>query len=163
MENSISSNATLHSYEEMLKCAFESMHSANIGSTASKKLSLPAIGLTKKAKKTIFTNFVEICRILKRDVEHVKQYICTEQNAEASIDGNGGLVISGRLQSTTIEKLINQYVNQFVKCPVCGSTNTELEKRNRLLFILCKQCTAQRSINQIRAGYKFNTKKRSKR
>ncbi|OHT09079.1 Domain found in IF2B/IF5 family protein [Tritrichomonas foetus] len=157
-------DVNIYKYDEMLSRGFRLMHNQNVEITSSsRRIALPAISITRKAKKTIFNNFTSVCQIMKRDPEHVKQYICTEQNTDASIDGSGGLVITGRLQQTTIEKYITQYVHFYVKCPVCGSMDTKLEKNNRLLFIVCNQCTAQRSVQQIRGGFKANTTKRSKR
>jgi translation initiation factor 2 subunit 2 len=93
----------------------------------------------------------------------LKQYICTEQNTDSSIDSQGALIISGRLQGSQIERLIQSYVKQFVVCPVCGSADTKLEKVNRIQFIVCNQCTAQRAVKQIKGGFVANTTKRSKR
>ncbi|KAH0794597.1 eukaryotic translation initiation factor 2 subunit beta-like [Histomonas meleagridis] len=159
--NSSSSKVNLYPYSEMIERAFNLMHSKNVeSSSTSRSIRLPAIQIEKKAKKTIFLNFTTICKSIKRDPEHVKHYICTEQNTDASIDGKGGLIITGRLQMNAIEKYILQYVHQYVKCPVCGSADTKLEKNNRLLFIKCNQCTAQRSVQQIKAGYKASITKR---
>lgn len=153
----------LASYSEMLNRAFNLMHHQHPDNERISKIALPSLSITRKAKKTIFTNFVPVCEIMKRDVEHVKQYICTEMNTDASVDGNGGLIISGRLQQTQIEKLILQYVRTYVQCPVCGSMDTKLEKTNRILFIICNQCTASRSVQQIRGGFVANTTKRRNR
>ena len=160
----LSNDVNLYSYEEMLNNGFHQMQNQNVdASPNSRRIELPSISINRKAKKTIFSNFTDVCNKLKRDVEHVKQYICAEQNTDASIDGAGGLVINGRLQQNTIEKLITKYVHVYVKCPVCGSMDTKLEKNNRLLFIVCNQCTAQRSVSQIKAGVRMNMTKRSKR
>ena len=157
-------NVNLYKYDEMLSRLFKLNEKQSIDAASdSRRIALPTIVITRKAKKTIFNNFTQICQIMKREQDHIKQYICTEQNTDASIDGSGGLVITGRLQQNQIEKYIGQYVRTYVKCPVCGSMDTKLEKNNRLLFIVCNQCTAQRSVQQIKQGYKANTTKRSKR
>lgn len=158
------SNSNLYPYEEMLASCFVQMHKQNVeASSTSRRIALPAINIQRKAKKTIISNFRAICEIMKRDLEHVKQYICTEQSTDASIDGAGGLVITGRLSQSQIEKLIIQYVNIYVKCPVCGSTDTKLEKKDRILFIICNQCTARRSVQQIKTGFRADTSKRRTR
>lgn len=152
---------SLYPYEEMLTRSFESLQ--NQSETGSRRIALPAIVTTKKAKKTILNNFCVLCEAMKRTPEHIKQYICTEQNTEASIDGSGGLVIGGRLNPGTLERYIQAYVRTYVKCPVCGSMDTKLEKKDRLLFIVCNQCTAKNSVQQIKGGFKANTTKRKNR
>lgn len=148
------STANLYPYSEMIQRAFDLMQKNNVESNASsRRIKIPQIKIERKGKKTIFSNFLTVCKSMKRDPEHVKQYICTEQNTDASIDGSGALLITGRLQPNVIEMYILQYVHTYVKCPVCGSGETKLEKNNRLLFIKCNQCTAQRTVQQIKAGF----------
>lgn len=154
----------IYSFDEMLSRAFNLMHSQNPDAGGhSRRIALPQFKISKKSKKTIFENFTKVCEIMKRDPEHVKQYICAEQNTDASIDGNGGLVITGRFQPQQLEKFIAQYILTYVKCPVCCSTDTRLDKQNRLLFIKCNQCTAQRSVQQIKTGFHATTKASRKR
>jgi len=169
MEESINATATdevarLPTYQEMLQRAFNLINNKNPDSDErSRRIHLPPLEITRKAKKTMFGNFKSVCECLNRTQEHVKQYICTEQNTESSIDGNGALVITGRLQQTQLERLVFQYVKTYVQCPVCLSVDTKLDRSNRLLFIVCNQCTAQRSVQQIKGGFRANTTKRSTR
>lgn len=157
------SAVNLYPYSEMIQRAFNCMQMNNPDSNAnSRRIKIPQIKIERKGKKTIFSNFVTVCQSMKRDPEHVKQYICTEQNTDASIDGTGALLITGRLQPNVIEMYILQYVHTYVKCPVCGSGETKLEKNNRLLFIKCNQCTAQRTVQQIKGGFYKAALKRSK-
>ena len=95
--------------------------------------------------------------------DFIDNFVCSATVADASIDGTGGLVISGRLTQGVLERYILQYVQMYVKCPVCGAMDTNLEKKDRLLFIVCNSCTAKNSVQQIKAGYKANTTKRAKR
>ena len=156
-----SGGTILASYQDMLQRCFNLMHSQNPDSDSrSKRIALPALTITRKAKKTIFSGFTNICKIMNRDTEHVKQYINTEQNTNSSIDGEGNLIISGRLQQHQIEKLITNYIKQYVMCPVCGSMDTKLEKFNRIQFIVCNQCTAQRAVEQIKGGFVAQIKKK---
>ena len=154
----------LPNYNELLERAFTLMHTKNPDNDVrSKQISLPQLVVERKAKKTLFLNYKTICEHMNRSPEHLKQYICTEQNTESSIDASGALIISGRLQQAQLEKLVLHYVRNYVQCSVCGSTDTKLDKQNRLLFIVCNQCTAQRSVQQIKAGFVANTSKRRTR
>lgn len=154
----------LSTYPELLSRAFNLMQNKNPDVDARQtNIKLPSPNVTRKGKKTHVANFTTICDALKRSTEHLKQYINTEMNTDSSIDGTGCLIISGRLQSNQIEKLIFNYIITYVQCPVCKCMDTYLEKGNRLQYIKCNRCTAQRTVQQIKAGFVANTKKHSQR
>lgn len=166
--------AIKHPFSEMLACAFKQINKVNSeGAGASRTVTLPMLNVERKSKKTIIQNFSHICQLLKRSPEQVKQFICTEQNAVATIAGaaqggdrliqDGALLISGRLTENQLQSLIASYICTYVKCPVCGSMDTRLEKNNRILFIICSQCMAQRSVQQVKSGFKANTSRKKHR
>jgi translation initiation factor 2 subunit 2 len=156
------SESALYSYPEMLHSL---LHQGRDGSDprSSRALAVPPPQINRRGKKTMLSNFRIICEHLKRSPEHVKQYICAEQSMEASIDGEGALVLTGRVTTSVVESLIRAYVGMYVKCAVCGSKDTQLDKNNRLLFVKCNSCTASRSVQQITQGFKANTTKRKTR
>ena len=47
-------------------------------------------------KKTLWTNFNEICQMMNRNPDHVMQFMMAELGAEGSIDGLQRLVIKGK-------------------------------------------------------------------
>jgi translation initiation factor 2 subunit 2 len=47
-------------------------------------------------KKTLWVNFQEICNTMKRNPEHLFQFMMAELGTEGSIDGNKRLVIRGK-------------------------------------------------------------------
>jgi translation initiation factor 2 subunit 2 len=47
-------------------------------------------------KKTLWVNFQEICKMMRRSAEHVFQFMMAELGTEGSIDGNQRLVIRGK-------------------------------------------------------------------
>lgn len=58
-------------------------------------------GLTRRrvtvgTKKTLWVNFQEICKMMRRSSEHVYQFMMAELGTEGSIDGNQRLVIRGK-------------------------------------------------------------------
>lgn len=52
----------------------------------------PTVG----TKKTLWVNFQEICNTMKRNPEHLFQFMMAELGTEGSIDGNKRLVIRGK-------------------------------------------------------------------
>jgi translation initiation factor 2 subunit 2 len=47
-------------------------------------------------KKTLWVNFQEICTMMRRNADHVFQFMMAELGTEGSIDGNKRLVIRGK-------------------------------------------------------------------
>jgi len=115
------------------------------------------------SKKTIFINFVETCRKINRDKEHLFSYITGELGTTASIQHGGGLVLKGKFMPKGIEIVLRNYIREYVLCNTCKSAKTELHRDtfSKLFFIYCFRCFASRSVNNISKGY-FARLKRKK-
>lgn len=111
-------------------------------------------------KKTLWVNFTEICRMMRRAPEHVFQYMLAELGTEGSIDAQQRLVIKGKFIPKYIEQLLRKYVIEYVTCNMCRSFNTTLTKDSvsRLHFVHCQDCGSSRSVAPIKAGYHAQTK-----
>ncbi|MES1923556.1 translation initiation factor eIF-2 beta subunit [Bonamia ostreae] len=82
-------------------------------------------------------------------------FFATEMGTHTSIDKKGRMIIKGRLQPHNIERPLNSYINQYVKCHMCRKYTTHFKKdpNTRLLFLECDLCGSSRSVNQIRSLY----------
>jgi len=111
-------------------------------------------------KKTLWTNFQEICKMMHRNPEHVFQFMMAELGTEGSIDGNLRLVIRGKFVPKYIESLLRKYILEYVSCQMCRSFNTELSRDSvsRLYFVKCGDCGSSKSVAPIRAGYHAQTR-----
>jgi translation initiation factor 2 subunit 2 len=111
-------------------------------------------------KKTLWVNFNEICKMMRRSSEHVFQYMLAELGTEGSIDGQQRLVIKGKFIPKYIEQLLRKYIIEYVTCQMCRSFNTNLTKDSvsRLHFVHCQDCGSSRSVTQIKAGFHAQTK-----
>ena len=65
-------------------------------------------------KKTIFANMAEICKRMKRQDEHVMQFLFAELGTTGSVDGSRRLVIRGRFQQKQIENVLRRYIGKFL-------------------------------------------------
>ena len=153
------SGASIYPYSVMCNAAYAVLSDGAVGKA---KLQFPPFKIEKKAKKTIFHNFEVICGIMHRSPDQVMQFICAEQNTTANPGGNGSLIINARLNPSQIETLIFQYAKTYVQCPVCHAVDTVLEKKDRLLYIVCKNCTVRRTVQQVRQGFVASLQKRKK-
>lgn len=114
-------------------------------------------------KKTIFANISDICKRMKRNDEHVIQFLFAELGTSGSVDGSKRLVIKGRFQQKQIENVLRRYIMEYVTCKTCRSPDTELSKgENRLYFVTCNSCGSRRSVQAIKSGFTAQVGKRKR-
>eukprot|EP00249_Psilotum_nudum_P018174 c26675_g2_i2 orf=549-929(+) len=116
--------------------------------------------LREGTKKTVFVNFMDLCKIMHRQPEHVMNYLLAEMGTSGNLDGQQRLVVKGRFAPKNFEGILRRYVNEYVMCNGCKSPDTVLSKENRLFFLRCEQCGCSRSVAPIKAGFVARVEKR---
>ncbi len=129
------------SYDDLLK---RLKSSQNIMEPKAKvaRLELPKPDIFWVGNKTIFRNFMDFPRIIRRNPNHLLMFLAKELATAVSLDGDRAIFI-GRKEPQSFSVLINRYMKDFVDCPVCGSPDTRLEKVKRLQFLVCEACGAR--------------------
>jgi translation initiation factor 2 subunit 2 len=154
-----------YSYDELLSRAFSIMRAKNpsLATSGDKpRMHMKPPEVTRvSTKKSAFTNFLEIAKIMHRQPDHLLQFIMAELGTSGSVDGTNQLIIKGRYQQKQIEAVLRRYIKEYVKCEMCRGLSTILIKENRLSFVCCESCNARRSVSQIKAGFQAVTGKRS--
>lgn len=112
----------------------------------SDKLLLSRPEVTFANKRTFIKNFKDLSQRLNRKDLEIKAFFDAELNAPSSIDGNGMLVIQGRFRQNGIQKVLTNYIKQYLLCSECKSTDTEIIKENRITFMQCKKCRSKKAI-----------------
>ena len=122
-------------------------------------MKLPNIDIKQSAgKRSIWVNFEKMAIALGRPKEHLFNFIKDELRYEGTLGGKGELNFktNGIVTEKMAKNTITKYINDYIKCPVCKSYNTQLKKdqSTRLLQIYCEDCKGQRTIQPIktRAG-----------
>uniref|UniRef100_A0AC35FVY7 Translation initiation factor IF2/IF5 domain-containing protein n=1 Tax=Panagrolaimus sp. PS1159 TaxID=55785 RepID=A0AC35FVY7_9BILA len=113
------------------------------------------------ARRTAFTNYAEICKLLKRQPNHVLQFIIAELGTTGSIDGNQCLIVRGRFPQKYFENILRKYIKEYVTCHTCKSSDTDLIKDTRLYFLQCKTCGSRCSVTAIKTGFTAMVGKRA--
>lgn len=121
-----------YTYDELLDMVFDIMREKNPELSAGKKKTLlmkPPQVARAGSKKTAFTNFAEICKLLKRQPKHVLQFLLAELGTtlkkifflifkncffRGSIDGNQCLIVKGRFQQKHFENVLRKYISLFI-------------------------------------------------
>lgn len=153
-----------YTYEELLQRAFNLMREKNPDMVAGEKkrfVMKPPQVMKVGTKKSSFSNFSEICKMLHRQPKHVLAFLLAELGTSGSIDGNNQLIIKGRFQQKQIENVLRKYIKEYVTCHTCRSPETILQKDTRLYFLQCETCGSRCSVASIKSGFQAVTGKRA--
>tara|TARA_B100000315_G_scaffold85648_1_gene78516 strand:+ start:243 stop:665 length:423 start_codon:yes stop_codon:yes gene_type:complete len=132
------------SYDDLLKRLRTGLGTSDTKSSV-ERIELPSPQIYWQGRKTIFRNFSEYPRILRRDPDRILMYLAKELATAASLDGERAIFI-GRKDKQSFAVLLKRYMNDRVICPVCGRPDTHTKKVKRLLFLVCEACGARSSI-----------------
>src|SRR4026208_320088 len=111
----------------------------------SARLEIPEPQIIWVGQRTIFRNFMEFPKALRRDPEKLLLYLNKELASAGYITGER-VIFLGRKPISSFGGLIDRYVKDYVICPVCGSPDTRTEKIKKLGFMICEACGARSSI-----------------
>ncbi|KAH9608794.1 hypothetical protein KSS87_019687 [Heliosperma pusillum] len=150
-------------YEELLGRVFNILRENNpeLAGDRRRTVMRPPQVMREGTKKTVFANFTDLCKMMHRQPEHVMAFLLAELGTSGSLDGQQRLVIKGRFAPKNFEGILRRYVNEYVICNGCKSSDTILSKENRLLFLRCEQCGSGRSVAPIKTGFVARVGRRS--
>ncbi|MCO5564940.1 hypothetical protein L7F22_018610 [Adiantum nelumboides] len=149
-------------YEELLGRVFNILRESNpeLAGERRRTVMRPPQVLREGTKKTVFVNFMDLCKTMHRQPEHVMTYLLAELGTNGNLDGQQRLVVKGRFAPKYFEGILRRYVTEYVMCNGCKSPDTVLTKENRLFFLRCEQCGCSRSVAPIKAGFVARVGKR---
>ncbi|KAK9682721.1 hypothetical protein RND81_10G091900 [Saponaria officinalis] len=150
-------------YEELLGRVFNILRENNpeLAGDRRRTVMRPPQVMREGTKKTVFANFTDLCKMMHRQPDHVMAFLLAELGTSGSLDGQQRLVIKGRFAPKNFEGILRRYVNEYVICNGCKSSDTILSKENRLLFLRCEQCGSGRSVAPIKTGFVARVGRRS--
>ncbi|MGH9921584.1 MAG: translation initiation factor IF-2 [Nitrososphaerales archaeon] len=134
-------------YESLLKRLQSKTGNQTKKSTSRIELPNPDVIWVGK-NKTIFRNFGDFPKVMRRDPEKVLLYLAKEFGSAAYIAGEKGIFV-GKKEPTQFISLFERYMKDYVMCPVCNSPDTKIERVKRMGFLVCEACGAKSSIKGI--------------
>jgi len=137
------SQQTRSDYEKLLKRLQGQLK--NTSRKEASRLELPSPQIIWVGQRTIFRNFIEFPKSLRRDPEKLLLYLNKELASAGYIAGER-VIFLGRKEPSSFATLIDRYIKEYVICPVCGSPDTRTEKNKKLGFLLCEACGARSSV-----------------
>ncbi len=107
---------------------------------------IPEVDVMQEGKITVIRNFIDITEVLRRDGQHVLQFLLRELGAPGNIEGRR-VVIKAKVSPGMITDKIQTYTDTFVICSECGRPDTKMNKEGRTLVLECEACGAHRPVN----------------
>jgi len=128
------------SYDELLERGYSLLPKRRKRSQG-ERFVLPPLEVSKVGKKVYIHNFKEVADLLNRDPPVLLRFILREI-ALPGVYENGVAVIHGEVSPQTLNKLLERFFNEYVKCPVCNAPDTFLVKEKKFMYIKCMACGA---------------------
>ncbi len=99
-------------------------------------------------KSTLIKNFSAIAKALRRDPRHLYKFFVKELGTTGSIEGDM-LRLKGRFGPATINRKLEEYVKEYVLCPVCGKPDTHFIEMRGVRMLKCEACGAISPIREL--------------
>lgn len=148
-------------YDELLDRVFAILKAHNPELTGERRRTTlrPPQVAREGTKKTVFANFMDLCRAMNRNPEHVQAYLLAELGTSGSLDGQARLILKGRFLPKAFEGCLRRYMNEYVLCASCKSPDSLLDRdaATRIMFLRCQACGASRTVSAIKAGFQART------
>jgi translation initiation factor 2 subunit 2 len=110
------------------------------------RFKVPEPDIFLEGKITVIRNFSQIIDALRRDPDHLVQYLLRELGTPGQIEGQR-LVLKAKLTPAQVTDRIMNYTETFVLCSECGKPDTRINKEGRVLVLECEACGAHRPVN----------------
>ena len=135
----------LSNYEFMLNRLYNLLPAKH----SSRAYDIPSPELEYIGNHTIIKNFAQICERLRRDPKIAMRFFLKELGKPGGLNERGNLAIYSSIKAQTIKDLYNRFLETYVKCPTCGSYDTELHREGKVFYIRCLACGAISYVKPI--------------
>ncbi|ACS34527.1 MULTISPECIES: translation initiation factor IF-2 subunit beta [Thermococcus] len=142
----MSESIDFYDFERLLDKAYEELPE-NVKSHKS-RFEVPPAVVTIAGNRTIIENFVDIAEAMNRDPSHLLKFILREVATAGTLEGRR-VILQGRFTPYLIANKLKKYLKEYVICPVCGSPDTKIIKRDRFYFLKCEACGAETPIQHL--------------
>ena len=130
-------------YEKLLKRIKGKL--AKDSSVSTTRFELPIVDVMWEGQRTLFRNFADYPKIVRRDPLKLLQYLSKEFAVPAERIGDAAMFI-GKRDPDDFTRLLKIYVKDYIECPTCKSPDTRIEREKRISFLNCEACGAKSTI-----------------
>ncbi|MDK2384854.1 MAG: translation initiation factor IF-2 subunit beta [Candidatus Korarchaeota archaeon] len=111
------------------------------------RFEVPPVKTEHIGSRTLVRNFKEISDVLRREPRLLMRYLLKELAAAGSYDEDSGmLMINIKVSSSSLNRLIQLFVKQYVICPTCGRPDTRRERRGKAWILVSEACGAETPV-----------------
>lgn len=132
----------MESYQALLERAHAKLPPVRTGG---ERFQVPEPDVMTDGKNTVIRNFQEITGVLRREPDHVIQFLAKEFGCPGVLDLPRA-VLKSRLTKDQIAQRLREYTAKYVICSECKRPDTHLKKEGRLTLLICEACGAQRPV-----------------
>ena len=119
------------------------------------RFELPELDIIQEGKITVFKNFIDVTDKIRRDPQHLLQYLLKELGTPGTLE-NRRVVFKAKINPSHIDEKIRDYTETYVICSECGRPDTHIDKEDRTFILVCEACGARRPIT-VRKSVKADT------
>lgn len=112
------------------------------------RFEMPKVVSAIQGSKTIFKNFSEIAKKIRREEKHFFKFITKELAVAGFIEG-GRLILNGKFTNYQIQKVVEAYINTYVLCPECKKPDTHFIEEHGVKMLKCEACGAISPIRKL--------------
>lgn len=109
------------------------------------RFEIPEVKSFIVGNRTFIKNFRQICGLINREEQHLLRFLARELATAGNIEGEQA-VFQGKFNEALIRRLVEDYVKEYVICPVCRSPDTKIVREGRFRFLVCEACGAKSSV-----------------
>ena len=132
----------MESYQALLERAHAKLPPVRTGG---ERFQVPEPDVMSDGKNTMIRNFQDITGVLRREPDHVIQFLAKELGCPGVLDLPRG-VLKSRITKDQISQRLREYTAKYVICSECKRPDTHLQKEGRLTLLICEACGAQRPV-----------------
>ncbi|MBR2255267.1 MAG: translation initiation factor IF-2 subunit beta [Candidatus Methanomethylophilaceae archaeon] len=119
------------------------------------RFEIPEPEVLQEGKITVLRNFIDITDKLRRDPQHLLQFLLKELGAPGNVEGRRA-VFKAKISAQSINDKIQMYTETYVICSECGLPDTKISREDRTLVLECEACGARRPIT-VRKSVRADT------
>ncbi len=113
------------------------------------RFEMPKLIVVITGNRTLIKNLIEVAGIVRRTPDHLLKYLAKELASQGGFDGQTG-VFQGKFGGFMVNNKFEKYVDEYVRCAECKKPDTNLIKKDRLMFLKCEACGAEKPVKNIK-------------
>ncbi|KAG7549071.1 Translation initiation factor IF2/IF5 zinc-binding [Arabidopsis thaliana x Arabidopsis arenosa] len=138
-----------YGYKELLSMVFNRLRDEDLEvSTEKPRTVMMPPRLLAQGTITLCLNFADLCTTMHRKPDHVMKFLLAQMETKGSLNKQQRLEMKGLVSSKVFQAVFRKYIDAFVICICCKSSDTSLaEEDNGLFNLRCEMCGLVASID----------------